>query len=310
MRAVVPADWYLSKVSRDRASGELWLTDAELPRLQVKWLDATRQKSVDTKTTLERYLEGLQQAAKKRRQPFALDRDVQVVGKAGRDISSVEGYRFTSEIEAYGVIWYSPSAERVTMAQVNGALGEPGFKTLARQVLASLHDAPQGERELWTAYDLECWIPAGFELVNQAVETGRTELKFSRGKETLTVGRVGLAAIALQRAGDLGDWAHQQHYKEWITFDLERTAATHHDCPAVDFRGGKKGLTERFRRGAYGFFKQPYPFALSARVWHCEAANCLFLVEHLRDAGAEDLLDEVCEPIPCQPVLYDSPKEA
>ena len=59
-----PADWYLSKISTDRATGELELTDKnQLPRLQLKWHDARNSKSVNPAGTLTELLKGVQRSA-------------------------------------------------------------------------------------------------------------------------------------------------------------------------------------------------------------------------------------------------------
>ncbi len=308
MQAVVPANWYLSKISTDRASGELWLADEVLPRLQIKWLDASRQKAVNPTETLDRYLQQLEKQSKKRRLAFAVERDIRLIHKAGRDISSVECFRWTAEMQAYGVIWYSRAAERVTLAQVNGELDEQDFKELAKGVLTSLKDASDEATDLWTAYDLECRLPPEWQLLGQRMETGRTELKFGRAKDLLTITRFGLASIALQRAGDLGDWAHSERYKEWVTFRLERDETAWQGYPAVTFRGPKRSWAERARQRTYNFLGLPYPAQLAARVWHVAEANCLYLVEHLHDRRSAALLEPTCLTIPPRPQLLSGPR--
>jgi hypothetical protein len=310
MELAAPSDWYLSKVAAERAAGELWLADALMPRLQVKWLDATRQKSVDTGDTLKRYLAGIERAARRRRLDWEQERDVRLVSRGGRDVSSLEGFHFRSEMEAWGVIWYNPESLRVTLAQVNGPPDEPGLKGLARKVLGTLHDAPRGERCLWTAYDLACAVPLAFALAGQTMETGHTELNFTRGRqqETLTFARYGLAAIALERARDLGDWAWQQRWKTWHHFRLERAVTTVAGCPAVAFTGLRRSRVDRFRQRAFSYLGARYTIALSALVWHSVEANALLVVEQLRDPRDPDLVPALAEHVPCQPLLIEPPR--
>ncbi len=308
MQVVVPEDWCLSKIGLEKAEGDLWLADAEMPRLQIRWLDTTKQKSVDPQATLERYLQQMERQARKRKEDFSVERDIKLIARGGRDVSSLECFRWQADAQTYGVIWYSRAAQRVTLAQVNGPLGDSEFKALAKQVLGSLQDTLDGDDALWTAYELSVRVPHEWPLLAQTMETGRTELKFGRGKDLLTINRYGLAAIALQRAGDLGDWAFSQRHKDWSTFDLARTEGRQGEHEAVTFRGPKKGLTERIRQRTFGFFHLPYPFLLSARTWHCAEANCLFLVEHLRDAHSDDLLDRICETMPPAAELLASAK--
>lgn len=300
-RFTAPADWYYTKIGMDPASGDLWLADERLPRLQMKWLDAAQQKHVDPAATLTRYLEQLERQAKKARTSFEAEREVRLVGKAGRDISSLEAYHFVGDVEAWGAIWYSPQRERVVLAQVNGPVGEDGLKALARRVLKTIRDEPSDDGlELWTAYDLECWAPADFRLAAQTMETGHTELRFEHRRDTLTVARYGLASIALGRYENLGDWAHGQRFRSWITFHLEREESRHGERPAVTFRGRKRSWAERLRSRTYNFFGRPYPIDLTALAWHCEEANCLMLIEHFRDARSADLAAAVAETVPCR----------
>ncbi len=302
-----PEDWFLAKIAAEQIAGELWLSDPLMPRLQIKWFDASKQKAVDPGATLANYLDGLEKQAKKQKQPCSIERDIQVVGKAGRDISSLEGFHWQSDVQGYGAIWYSRAAERVTLAQVNGALDEPDLKSLARQVLASIQDVPAGDDSLWTAYDLVCRIPREWALTGQAMETGRTELKFAKGKNTLTITRYGLASIALERAGDLGDWAHATRFKDWITYRLDRDEGDRDGHPTVTFRGRKKGALESFREWIYHLVGQPYPARLAAQTWHCQEANCLFIVEQVHDSRSAEILEAVCATIPCTPETFSRP---
>ncbi|MCC7493003.1 MAG: hypothetical protein IT204_11665 [Fimbriimonadaceae bacterium] len=308
MQAVVPAEWFLSKIGTDRTAGELWLADEAMPRLQVKWLDTAKQKSIDPSVTLENYLRQLEKQAKKRSQRFGSERGLKLIGKGKRDISSLEGFHWSAETQAYGVIWYSPSAQRVTLAQVNGALDDPACRTVARQVLGSLTDTADAEGDLWTAYDLECRLASDWVLTGQRMETGRTELRFGWQKDTVSFSRVGLAEIALQRAGDLGDWAFSQCYKEWSSFRLERAVGQWQGHPAVTFVGPRRSLGERARQRCFRFVGLPYPFLLAARVWHCVERNCLYLVETIRDRRSPDRLDSFCATVPDSPAALPAPK--
>lgn len=308
MTFVAPVDWYLDKVSIDRAEGELYLSDGALPRLQIKWLDAAKQKSVDPKATLDRWIAQLEKQARRRRIEFSADRDIKLIKRGKREVSSFESFRWRGDIEAIGLIWYSPAAQRVTLAQVNAPLGDEGLKQLARQVLGSLYDTPQGEHDLWTAYDLECEVPREWKLKNLVTETGHTELTFEQGKESLTIGRWALAEIVLERSGNLGDWAHSQRFKSWITHRLERLEGDHAGLPAVDFQGLRKNPLDRLRAAVYNFCKASYVVALTARAWHCAEANALFLVEHLHDRRTRPLVDELAARIPCAPRPAKPPK--
>lgn len=310
MELVAPADWYLSKVSTERAAGELWLTCDNRPRLQVTWRDATKEKRVNTDATLDAYLGGLERAARRRKLGWEVERGLKLITKGDRDVSSLECFNWRSDVEAYGVVWYSPTSQRVTLAQVNGPLGDSGLKTLAKRILGSLYDAPRGELALWTAYDLDCSLPHDAVLSGQTIETGHTELNFTRGRhqEIISVARYGLASIALERAGNLGDWAWQQRWSQWKSFAAEREERIVNGCPAIAFHGLKRSVLERLRQKVFGFVGIKYPVALSALAWYSADSNALFTLEQIRDPRDPELVDQLAEQIPCQPTLFDPPK--
>jgi hypothetical protein len=265
---------------------------------------------VDPAKTLTGYLLQSEKSARKRRVEWSCERDLHLVGRGGRDVSSIEGFHWRSELEAYGVIWYSPSSERVTVAQVNGPLDEPGLKTLAKRVLGSLRDAPAGALDLWTAFDLECRVPRDFILATQSMETGHTEMSFTRGRhgEALTISRWGLASIALERVGDLGDWAWQQRYKTWHKYSLEREATTIGDEEAIIFRGRRTSLTERVRWRVFGWLGQRWALGLTAVVRHCPEANAIVLVEHQFDPRQPELALDLSAHVPGRPPRVPAPK--
>ena len=311
MTFLAPADWYLTKISTERASGELWLADAnQVTRLQIKWNDASSEKKVNPKATLTAYLASVERAAKKRKLPFRTERDLRFFRGGQTDVSSLEGYHWISTEEAYGAIWYSPKSLRVTLTQVNGVAGEGDLKGLAKRVINSLSDAPQGEDDLWAAYDLTCSVPGDFALAEQHMETGRTELGFTRGKqgEKLALARYGLAAIALERVGDLGDWAYQQRFKRWYSYDLKRELANYGNWSCVRFTGIKKSWRERLRHRIYGFLRRRLPVALTAWVWHCPEQNVILLVEQQHDPRDESLVPRLADQMLAAPVLLPAPK--
>lgn len=309
IRFLAPSDWFYSKIGLDPASGDLWLADAALPRLQIKWTDVAKQKQVDPAGTLDQFLKQMERQAKRKKLDFSYDRDTRLVSKSGRNISSLESFHWTADVETHGAIWYCATSARVMLCQVNGEPGEKNLKATARRVLNSIENDPaEVEEVLWTAYDLECRLPTAYKLTGQTMETGHTELKFTKGPETITVARYGLASIALARADNLGDWAHDQRHKPWLTFRLDRDESPYHDCPAVAFAGRKRSFGDRARARIFNFFGASYIGHLSARAWHCVDSNCIILVEHHRDARSEDRLDAVCETVPCVPADLPTPR--
>ncbi|HAZ64005.1 MAG TPA: hypothetical protein DCZ72_10410 [Armatimonadetes bacterium] len=308
---LAPAAWYLTKISIERGSGELWLSDPQMPRLQVKWTDVTREKKVNPKATLTSYLTQIERAAKRNRLNFEMERDVRLAKPAQDDVSSLECFRWQAETETYGAIWYSPHAQRVTLVQINSPPHDPGARSLARRILASMHDDTPGPRELWTVQDLSCEVPPDFNLTTNALQTGQTELGFTRGRlgEKISFVRFGLASIALERAGDLGDWIDQQRFKLWHTFRLTRDQVTIGEREVVRFHGLRVSYKERLRHRLYGLFGQRLPIALTAYCWHSEEANAISLVEYLHAPNHGDLAEELVPYMLDQPALVKPPRE-
>lgn len=307
---VAPADWYLTKVSLDRSAGELWMADAQMERLQIKWSDTSREKNVKPGATLSNYLQHLERAARRRKLPWQCDRDLRLAVPAQPDASSVEAFHWSADIESYGAIWYSPQAQRVTLFQVNGPLGGEGLRHTARRVITSLLDASSGDADLWTAQDLTCSIPASFGLTKHLLQTGHTELGFTRGKlgEAMAIARYGLASIVLERAGDLGDWVDQQRFKLWHTYRLERDTVQIGDRLMVRFRGSKAAGRERLRRRLYALVGLPLPIYLTALCWHDAESNSISLVEYLHSLNQGDLAQHVAQQMPSAPILLPPPK--
>ncbi|HIE52738.1 MAG TPA: hypothetical protein EYP85_13370 [Armatimonadetes bacterium] len=294
----VPPEWVLAGIGGDAEQGYLRLDGSQGPRVEVKWFDASKRKSIDLNATLERYFRDLRKLARKQKLNLEIEREVKLVSKREKGRRDLECFAWRADRQAYGVIWYCPKCARVTIAQVTGGLREKGFRQLARQVLLSLEDHSSGGWDVWGAYDFLCEVPSDFSLKGQQLMTGLLQLSFERGCSTLTFSRYGLAEVVLKEE-PLEEWCRYQQRKTWDAFRLEAEETEEHGHLAVTFRGPKRKLRERLRRAVRKGLGKPYPFILEARVWHCPPTNKIFIVEQVRDEAEESLLDVLCARVVC-----------
>lgn len=195
----VPADWNLAGIGGDARSGYLRIDGPDRPRVEIKWWDKTHEKTVNVAQTVETYLKDLQKKARKQRIDLTVEREVKLLSKRHKGKSSLQGFAWRGDVQAYGVIWYCPHCSRVTMAQVSGELGE-NLRPLAVEILGSLEDHSREGWDVWSAFGLFCHIPSDFELQGQQLVTGLTQLHFAKRQSLIRVSRYGLADVVLKEA--------------------------------------------------------------------------------------------------------------
>jgi hypothetical protein len=195
----VPADWNLAGIGGDARSGYLRIDGPDRPRVEIKWWDKTHEKTVNVAQTVATYLKDLQKKARKQRIDLTVEEEVKLLSKRHKGKSSLQGFAWRGDVQAYGVIWYCPQCSRVTMAQVSGDLQE-NLRPLAVEILSTLEDHSREGWDVWSAFGLFCHIPADFELQGQQLVTGLTQLHFARRQSLIRVSRYGLADVVLKEA--------------------------------------------------------------------------------------------------------------
>jgi hypothetical protein len=292
--ARVPADWNIGAIGGDRKAGYLRMDGPEMPRLEVKWSEA----SVDTERALDKYLKGLIKGSRRRPQ-IKVERGVRLISRRARPDKRLSCFAWRGPQQAYGVIWRCQVCKRTVIAQVLGRNGED-IEPLAREVLLTLEDHSKDDCDTWSVYDLVCRVPQDFVLENQKLMAGLVELSFLRGRQRLRVRRLGMAEIVLGEAPVV----------EWARIDVNKRKEVWCDGEPIEFKGHQAARLAGERRRFLGFLRTPAERLLrrknavqfSALVWHCLPSKHLYAVEALHD-GDDAVVNRVAESVACHEAL-------
>lgn len=297
----VPDDWDLTGFSGSYDEGYLRVDDGEEQGLELKWTIQPKKtkKPLDIEVRGESYLASLARAAKKKRLAFeseltALPRGVERSERTGF------GFKWTGDKKAFGALWHCRETRRVVIAQVVGdRSGRKGLAGIAESILASLEnkDAESGWR-VWSLYDLQLELPSRFQLASQQLMNVYLRLSLADGTERVSVEQWAVANVA-RKGAYLDSWleANARGELSQVRYSAEEARVAGHD--AVAMQGGLA-------------FGQPWAQALrevlslrvpathfSARAWHCEPSNKIYLVQSLRPFRAPDQLESLVARVRC-----------
>lgn len=297
----VPEDWDLTGFSGSAEAGYLRIDDGEEQGIELKWATEPKRakKAPDVGVRAESYLASLERAARKKRLAFEGS-----VGEAPRGVlrpeRAVVGFKWTGDRKAIGALWHCQTTRRTVIAQVLGdRSGRRGLAGVAEAALASLENRDQeaGWR-VWSLYDLYVELPTRFQLVSQQLMNVYLRLSLADATDRLSVEQWAVANVA-RRDAYLDTWVESNARGELRHARYSATEAQVQDHAAVSMSGGLA-------------FGQPWVLALreamalrlpatrfSARAWHCEASNKIYLVERLRPFRSPELLDEVVGRLRC-----------
>jgi hypothetical protein len=286
--AQVPGAWNIGAIGGDRKAGYLRVDGPEMPRLEVKWSDA----SVDIERALDKYLK---QLGKGRRGRITVERGIRVISRRARPDKRLSGFSWRGPQQAFGVIWRCQVCKRTVIAQVLGRNDED-LAPLAREILGSLEDHPRDDSDVWAVYDLVCRVPKSYALESQKLMAGLTELSFMRGRQRLRVRRLGMAEIVLGDASFL----------DWARIDVNKRKEVWCDGEAIEFKGHDAARLAGERRRLLGFLRTPAERLLrrknavsfSALVWHCLPSNHIYSVEALHD-GDDAVVNQIADSVAC-----------
>jgi len=295
--ARVPETWNVAAIGGDRKAGYLRVDGLEMPRLEIKWSDA----SVDTERALEKYLKKLGKGLR-RRSAMTVERDIRLVSRRSRPDKRLSCFSWSGPQQAYGLIWRCQVCKRTVIAQVLGRRDED-LAPLAREILKGLEDHSKDDSDTWSVYDLNCRVPQDFALEGQKLMAGMTELTFLRGRQRLRVRRVGMAEMVLGDAPLV----------EWARVDVNKRKESWCDGEPAEFKGHDAARLAGERRRLFGFARTPVERLLrrknavqfSALVWHCRPSNHIFGVEFLHD-GDDAVMQRVADSVLCHgPQRFD-----
>jgi len=291
----VPEDWTIGAIGGDHLEGYLRLDDTDMPRCEIKWFG--ERGPVNISDAIDKYLTDLQKKRRRRSPEVRVKRDTRLLGRRRGGRSQLECFSWESDRKGRGAGWQCAKCRRTTIVQVLGAVDEE-LDDLATEVILSITDHPQDGWVTWSTYGLRCEIPEDFRLSGQKLMAGLLELNFGMETEQISVMRWGMTDVLLSREG-LPEWSRRElspRLKQWAT-TYEETEFRGH--PAVAVVGEPSPLPLRVRTFVSHCLRKPYGSNARAVVWHCEEAKKVYYVECIVDDSRLDLLDEVCERIPC-----------
>lgn len=297
----VPEDWDVTGFSGSYMEGYLRVDDGEEQGLELKWATEPKKskKPVDIEVRGESYLASLSRAAKKKRLAFESEltpvpRGVQRPEREGF------GFKWTGDKKAFGALWHCTETRRVVIAQVVGdRSGRKGLAGVSEGILASIEnkDAQTGWR-FWSLYDLQVELPSRFQLASQQLMNVYLRLSLADGMERVTVEQWAVANVARKDAY-LDSWLEMNARGELTQARYQAEEATVCGHEAVAMQGGLAfgpPWVQAFRE----LMSLRVPATrFSARAWHCEPSNKIYLVQCLRPFRATDPIDVLVSRMRC-----------
>ncbi|HEX8553012.1 MAG TPA: hypothetical protein VF681_15820 [Abditibacteriaceae bacterium] len=230
LTAVLPASWNLGYFGGKAKQGQLRIDDEDGPRLEIRW--ETPPGTVDLDRSIEKFLESMERAAKKRKVDFKIASPPKLVSKARKRKEQLVQFGWVGQNDeptahGWGVAWHCGDCGRVVVAHMmgRGGMGDDGTKAekqdkvqnLASEVLASLECHGNGGWQTWSVFGCRMEIPEEFELARASLMAGHLQWEWVRPKapglfsflardERLTFARWSLAAVLLQHR-TLLEWA-------------------------------------------------------------------------------------------------------
>jgi hypothetical protein len=297
----VPEDWDMTGFSGSYDEGYLRIDDGEEQGLELKWATEPKKtkKPIDIEVRGESYLASLARAAKKKRLAFEseltpLPRGVQ------RDEREGFGFKWTGDRKAFGALWHCKDTRRVVIAQVLGdRSGRKGLAGASETILASVEnrDAEAGWR-LWSLYDLKIELPSRFQLASQQLMNVYLRISLADGTDRLSVEQWAVANVARKDAY-LDAWLEVNARGELTQtrYKVEEASVAGHE--AVVMRGGL-AFGQPWVQASRELMSLRIPATrFSARAWHCEPSNKIYLVQSLRPFRAPDTLDALVNRVRC-----------
>jgi len=298
--AQVPEEWALASISADEKEGYLRVDDRDMPRLEIKWVESSG--FVDLDQTVDKYLKSVHKSMKKEHKgediEFRVDRDTRVVSKRQMQKDGLVTFAWTAQHQAYGAVWLCKECERTVIAQVVGRGDDENLLATAQQVITSIQDHPRDGWMTWAAYGFVCQLPEDFVLSSQQMYSALIKFSFSRGNETIEVGRWGMAETLL-RNQTIDEWLQQELGRELGQYKPRSEETQIRGHQAVSFAGTRMPLMQGLKRFVSHLLGRPYPDKLLGHAWHCEKENRIFVVHALLDSDNYELADQVRDRIKC-----------
>ncbi len=297
----VPEDWNLGRVDGTYKSGYARLDDAQIVRAEIEWREGKGQRRGGAAVTqlVDRYIENLEKKATKTDTPFVVDRRAKFLqDKQWLEDSDYETFTWEADYRAYNLARACPSCGRIVLLRILARLDE-NLEEQVQAIFPTLKDHPHGNQVFWGVYGLNFFMPVDFKLSEHQLKSGHIQLSFEQGKQVCRVQRLSLAHLLLQGT-TLKDW-YPVFFKKQLR-DLNIEVFEEEVC-------GHQGLRTAGRpRSRLRQLLRPLPLIsprprqyLDNRVWHCQDADKICIVDHLyrKKAGIGDLAQQVSDGYIC-----------
>jgi hypothetical protein len=300
IRMEIPSTWELSALSGDYDNGYIRMDDENSPRMELKW-SKLKDKKPDLQKILDEYFKGMRKRLGENADGLKIKRNIELIKNEDffKD-KDVIFYNWKTRVRANGAIWFCKECKRIVVIQIMGYLKEAMLSDTIR-MLESVHDHPDGQTNLWSAYQLSAEVPRRYQLDKRKLMSGYLLFSFIDGSRILTVERFGLADVILRNI-NLQSWFRSYYAKQLrgygFTFE-EITPAEENDN-----RIKMSGQAKRFIDGIpfsplFVIDKILRRKQISAYFWHCKESNRIFVIMAISKKGASELVSQVATSVSC-----------
>ncbi len=274
----VPADWNLGRVDGDYKSGYARLDDDQIVRAEVEWREG-KKRQLPIEQLVDRYVAGLEKKAKKSDLPFAVTRRARFLkDKRWLEGSEYELFVWEADYRTYNLARCCPECGRIVLLRVLTRLQEKA-EDLVEGVIKSLDDHAHEGQVRWSLYGLHFQLPADFKLSSQELKSGHLQLSFAKDRQVCRVHRVSLAHLLLKDTG-MADWYEGFFRKHLRDFKVAVEEAPVRGHPGLRVRGQPRSRWLQLIRPLPFLNPRPRQFQ-DSRVWYCEAADKICIIDHL-----------------------------
>lgn len=324
LTAIIPASWNLAYFGGKTDNGNLRVDDEDGPRLELRW--QTPDKDVDLDKSIERFLESLGKAAKKRGAAFKVSDPPKLVSKGRKRKAQLVQFAWSGDREeaaahGCGVAWHCADCGRVLVGHLTGGGTEKIDKTqrLAGEIFGSMDCHGAGGWQTWSVFGCRVEVPEEFELAHAKLLTGRLEWEWKRARkpgifsfltrdERLKLMRFSLAAVLVEHR-TLSEWAdgnisHDDktfRWRGWRALDeaekQAQPAPIAASSEAIVARGTLRDMRMMIRTAIFDFVLRRKPEPAEITAWHDNKENKLWVFSSdLRAANGHvraDVLDSL-----------------
>jgi len=300
----VPSTWELSALSGDYDNGYIRMDDENSPRMELKW-SKSREKKPDLQKILDEYFKGMRKRLGENADGLKIKRNIELIKNEDffKD-REVVFYNWKTNVRANGAIWFCKECKRIVVIQIMGYIKESILSDTIR-ILESVRDHPEGQTNLWSAYQLSVEVPRRYQLDKRKLMSGYLSFSFIDGSRTLTVERIGLADVIL-RDISLQSWFRSYYSRQLrgYGFSFEEINSKENDDYRIKMSGQAKRFIDRIPFSPlFVIDKILRRKLISAYFWHCKELNRIFVVMAIAKKGVDELVSQVASSINCHSIV-------